>query len=185
MSVRIREAVVQDADAITAVHQASLDAAYRGRVDEELLEDMGPRERRRRWVLWLADPSVVTLLAEGDGELLGFATLRPTRDDDLDPRSVAEMPTLYVRPDAWRQGVGSRLCEATCRRAAEMGFGVLTLWVLDLNREARRFYESFGFREDGATKMDDGPTPAPFLARRYRLEPASLPGLTEEGRSAS
>mgnify|MGYP005850639061 CR=1 FL=1 len=186
MSVRIRDAVPRDAPVIAAVHQASRAAAYAGRVDEELLNDMDPGERRRRWVAWLADPAVATLVAEQGGEVVAFSTLRPSRDADADPGAVAELPTLYVRPDRWRRGLGSRLCRVACRRAASMGFQTLTLWVLDLNREARRFYESFGFHEDGATKMDDGPTLAPLLARRYRMELAEVDdGVRPRGPTAS
>jgi len=170
VSARIRDARPSDAYGIATVHQRSREAAYRGRVDEELLNDMDPEERCRRWVMWLADPSIVTLVAEDEGEVVGFSTVRASRDQDLDPREVAEMPTLYVHPERWRLGVGSRLCRAVCERARALEFRVLTLWVLDLNREARGFYEAFGFREDGATKLDDGPTPAPLLARRYRMD---------------
>jgi ribosomal protein S18 acetylase RimI-like enzyme len=165
----IRDAVPRDADAIAAVHQASRDAAYRGRIDEALLKKMGAGERRRRWVAWLTDPSVVTLVVEEDGEVVAFSTLRGSRDEDADGRGVAEMPTLYVRPDRMRRGLGSLLCRATCERATALGYRDLTLWVLELNEAARCFYDAFGFLDDGVTKLDDGPIPAPLTARRYRL----------------
>ncbi len=184
MTVRIRDAVPRDAAAIAAVHQASRDAAYRGRIDEALLEKMDAGERRRRWVAWLTDPEVVTLVAEDAGEVVAFSTLRPSLDEDADGRTVAEMPTLYVRPDRMRQGIGTRLCAATCRRAAELGYRDLTLWVLELNQRARSFYGSFGFQDDGVTKMDDGPIPAPLTARRYRV-PLEASTQGREGRSAS
>ncbi|HET7738600.1 MAG TPA: hypothetical protein VFK32_08510, partial [Tepidiformaceae bacterium] len=37
-------------------------------------------------------------------------------------------------------------------------FDVATLWVLDGNTRARRFYEKSGWRSDGATQtVDEGP----------------------------
>lgn len=174
MSLRIRDAHTGDAGAITRVHERSRAAAYRGLVDEETLHEMDVDERERRWTYWLGNPAVVTLVAEDDGGIVGFATLRATEDEDLDSSVFAEMPTLYVHPGRWRCGLGSRLCRTTCERAVAMGFRVLTLWVLELNRDARRFYESFGFREDGATKVDDGPTPTQLMARRYRLDLAEV-----------
>lgn len=184
MKPRIRDAVPRDARAIATVHQASRDVAYRGRIDEALLDEMDAAERRRRWVRWLTDPDVVTLVAEEAGQVVAFSTLRGSRDDDADGRTVAEMPTLYVRPDRMRRGLGRRLCRATCRRAAALGYRSLTLWVLELNEEARAFYRAFGFLDDGVTKLDDGPIPAPLTARRYRLALESF-GDVREGPAAS
>ena len=40
-------------------------------------------------------------------------------------------------------------------RAREKGFSELTLWVLDANQRARKFYEKFEFVLDGSEKEDD------------------------------
>jgi hypothetical protein len=51
---------------------------------------------------------------------------------------------------------------------ARTRFDRVTLWVLEANRRARSFYESFGFTPDGDMKDDD----QWFAVRevRYRLE---------------
>jgi hypothetical protein len=38
---------------------------------------------------------------------------------------------------------------------AEARFGQATLWVLDSNARARRFYEAGGWRADGAQKIEE------------------------------
>jgi len=46
-----------------------------------------------------------------------------------------------------------------------VGFSTATLWVLDTNLRARRFYEAAGWVPDGATKVDDRAT---FTLREVR-----------------
>jgi RimJ/RimL family protein N-acetyltransferase len=51
----------------------------------------------------------------------------------------------------------------------ELGYLQVTLWVLDGNARARRFYEAAGFHPDGAVEEDDR---SGFALRevRYRKE---------------
>lgn len=163
------------------VHFASRDAAYRDRVPGWPVDVLSRRERVEVWRAWLADPEVTTLVLEAEEGIAGICTMRPSGDPDGDPDEVVEVPTLYVRPDAWRRGYGLALCREACRRARAEGFRWLTLWVLDLNIEARRFYAALGFREDGAKKVDESHTEVPLQASRFRLSLVAE-GLEREGR---
>lgn len=168
LTVLLREASVEDAEAIEAVHFSSREAVYRGRVAQ--WPPAGPDRvgRVRRWQEWLSAPEIDCLVVERDDEIVGFCTIRPSADADVDATEVAEMPTLYVRPDAWRRGVGSLLCNEAIERTTAGGFHVLTLWVLEINTEARAFYEAFGFRPDGGRKVDEGSAEG-LMADRYRI----------------
>jgi len=53
--------------------------------------------------------------------------------------------------------------------ARRSGRTELTLWVVDVNVEAHRFYTRYGFAEDGATKLDAGSREMSVTARRYRI----------------
>lgn len=64
------------------------------------------------------------------------------------------MTSIYVRPDAWGSGAGRSLLVAACASLRSGGFGSATLWVLDSNERARRFYEAMGWRADGRGKVD-------------------------------
>jgi GNAT superfamily N-acetyltransferase len=166
--MQVRDATVSDAVQIEAVHQASREAAFAGRLPPDVISPLDRPARLARWRAWLADPSVATLAGLEHGMIRGFCTLKASTEHDLDPETVGEMPTLYVDPAAWRKGYGVDLCRALEARALEMGFQELVLWVLEVNSGARRFYDAVGFVHDGVTKMDDGPLPAPLLALRYR-----------------
>lgn len=168
MSLHIREATVWDAPDIEAVHYAAREAAYGDQVPREAFRALTAEERLARWREWLANPEITALVGEESGEIVGFATVRRGTDADLDPGVVAEMPTLYVHPEAWGRGYGLALCTATEIRAAQAGYSELVLWVLEINRRARSFYQRNGFVPDGARKKDDGPVPTSLIALRYR-----------------
>jgi GNAT superfamily N-acetyltransferase len=170
MSIEIRTGSLEDAAAVEAVHFASRDAVYRGRIPD--WPEYGPErpERVERWGGWLTDPDIVSLVGEVDRDIVGFVTVRASADEGEDPTLVAEMPTLYVRPDRWRRGYGAALCAAALDKARELGYAELTLWVVDLNVEAHGFYTKYGFVEDGATTVDKAASnEMSVTARRYRM----------------
>jgi RimJ/RimL family protein N-acetyltransferase len=161
--MRIREAQVGDAAAIAAVHVRSWQAAYRGLLPQDLLDGLDPERRRAGWeqVLGAADRRgaatllAETLLAERTGEVVAFADVRASRDADADPASVGELTSIYAVPEVWGGGVGRELLAVSVAHLAAAGYREATLWVLDTNDRARRFYAAAGWRPDGAVKRDE------------------------------
>ena len=166
-SLKLRDADLGDAGVIEAVHYASRKATYEGRT--ESWPPVGPDRAGRveRWRSWLSDPGIECIVGEVDDEILGFCTVRASMDEDEDSERVAEMPTLYLRPDSWGRGFGRILCSAAVDRARAGGFSELTLWVVELNEGARSFYQAVGFAFDGATQLDEA-TEEHLVALRYR-----------------
>jgi ribosomal protein S18 acetylase RimI-like enzyme len=72
---------------------------------------------------------------------------------------------LGVRASHRRRGVGRALMDAAVARMRELGYEQATLWVLDGNERARRFYEKHGWRADSSVKLDDRGT---FQLRELR-----------------
>jgi ribosomal protein S18 acetylase RimI-like enzyme len=168
--MEIRSASPEDAIAIEAVHFASRDAVYRGRIPDWPNLVSIRDERVARWADWLRRPEILTLVSEVGDEIVGFVTLRASADVGEDPTRVGEMPTLYVHPSHWRRGHGSALCNSALTKARDLGFEELTLWVVDLNVGARRFYTAYGFAEDGRTTVDEGASEQiTVTARRFRI----------------
>ena len=58
---------------------------------------------------------------------------------------------LYVVPEAWGSGVAAALHEEAVASMRELGCRA-TLWVVEGNTRARRFYEREGWTADGETK---------------------------------
>jgi GNAT superfamily N-acetyltransferase len=88
-------------------------------------------------------------------DVVGFSHICPTRDDDRDPATTGEITSIYLAPEAWGGGNGLALMTASIEQLTEAGYLTATLWALDTNARARRFYEIGGWRTDGATKRHD------------------------------
>ncbi len=68
---------------------------------------------------------------------------------------VAELYALYVHPAWWSTGTGRTLMDRVLARTARAGHSCITLWVLQDNARARRFYERAGFAADGTSNILD------------------------------
>lgn len=164
----LRDGTPDDAEDVEAVHYSSREAVYKDRTSDWPPPGLDRSGRVARWRRWLADPEIVSIVAVDERQIVGFCTIRTSADEDSDPKRVAEMPTLYVQPQSWGRGVGRALCDEAITRCIAMGFRTLTLWVLDLNTQARGFYEAFGFVPDGRSKVDEA-TSESLVAHRYRI----------------
>jgi GNAT superfamily N-acetyltransferase len=108
-----------------------------------------------------------TWVAEEHGRIVGFAIAGPSRDADASP-DTGEVGAIYLRRDGAGRGVGRALFAHTVAELWRDGFRQATLWVLDTNLRARRFYEAAGWAPDGAIKLEERPG---FVMRelRYRV----------------
>ena len=170
----IRAAVAQDAEAIAAVHIASWQGAYRGQFPDEVLDGLDVAQRAAGWRRYLEQDGQVTFVAEDRGRITGFVHLNAARDDDADA-ATGEVIAIYALPQAWGTGTGRELMAAAVASLRAQGFRAATVWVLDVNVRARRFYELAGWAPDGATK-DDVVAGVPVSELRYRRELELRPG---------
>jgi GNAT superfamily N-acetyltransferase len=155
---------------VAAVHVSSWQGTYRGVFPDEVLD--GPElaaSRLRGWRRLLGEPGPqdVNLVAEADGgRIVGLLHAGPALDEGVGP-TTAQITMIYAAPDAWGTGVGRGLMTAGLERLRTAGYVDVTLWVLDSNSRARRFYERAGFSADGATQ-DEEMAGATIREVRYR-----------------
>jgi GNAT superfamily N-acetyltransferase len=107
-----------------------------------------------RWQARLEDSAMTMLLAEEDGELLGFTACGESRDPDAGA-TAGEVQTFFVAPGHWRRGVGRALMDAAIEDLRERGYGEATVWSFAANDRANAFYEAQGFVRDGAERSQD------------------------------
>jgi GNAT superfamily N-acetyltransferase len=153
--MRIREAGPSDARPIAEIHVRAWRAAYRGQMPDEYLDALSVEDRleqhewtirnpRETWRLWVA---------EDGGRPVGFAVTGPSEDADADDRT-AEVYAIYLEPDSVGTGVGRELFGHAVEDLRGRGFRTATLWVLQTNERARRFYERAGWATDGTTASE-------------------------------
>ena len=167
----VRAAEAGDAAQLAAVHVRSWQAAYRGLLPQEYLDQLNPADRAERWRRTLHGsslPQAGVLVAADDDQLLGFAGFGPSRDQNEEAR-VGELQSIYLLPQAWGAGLGQRLMAAVLEQLAAAGYAQATLWVLESNVRARRFYAMGGWAADGAV-MQDVSRGFPVTEVRYRRQ---------------
>lgn len=149
--MRIRDTTAADARAIAEVYVRSWQAAYRGLMPDDLLDSLSVENPEQEWGSWLASPAPRQgcLVAEEDGKVVGFVRFGSSRDEDA-AEDAGEVYAIYVVPEAFGTGTGRELFAHANRILRERGFTAATLWVLEANERARRFYEAAGWRPDGA-----------------------------------
>lgn len=137
---------------IALVHVRTWQVAYAHAFPSERLRDISVEVRAERWQQLLAEQPVSeqTLVAELGGEIVGFASTGPAREDP----DRGELFAIYVLPDAWGSGAGRALMAGALAHLVESRFGDALLWVLEDNPRARRFYERAGWNTDGLTKVE-------------------------------
>jgi L-amino acid N-acyltransferase YncA len=145
----IRAARPADATSIAALHVASWRWAYRGLLADEVLAALSVDDRVAMWNELLVDDGVAILVAERDGTLAGFASGSASRDEGAET-GTGEVAAIYLAETEAGSGLGGELFERIQVELRARGFTRATLWVLETNVRARRFYEREGWRWDGA-----------------------------------
>lgn len=124
MTLELRGARPDDADALTALFQAARTKAM------PYLPQLHTREETRWWMEHVVLTSRDVTVALLKGEISGFAAMHGNHLDHL-----------YVSPELQHKGIGSRLIE---HLKATHGAS-LSLYVFQKNAVARSFYENHGF----------------------------------------
>ena len=179
MECHIGRARVSDARLIANVHVASWQAAYRGIIPDAILDALDVSEREARWIANIRETHRTVLLAKVDGLACGFCSFEAARDADLSAAD-GQITAIYVTQEHWGHGPGQALFEAALLALAQAGFSSASVWVLEENARARRFYEKYGFEPDGAAQRAFDQLPAREIRYRGNLEvalPESLPPI--------
>lgn len=169
----IRPATVDDASQIASIHVRGWQAIYRDQLPDELLDNLSTAGRAADWTEIIASGAEqVAVFQVADG-VAGFVSVGRSSDRDAGA-ATGELSAIYVEPASWRRGIGSRLIDWIKLLARANGWTTLTLWVMRGNQRARSFYESAGWKLDGAVKTTllDG---AEVNLVRYRCGRLGLP----------
>ena len=142
-AIVIRDAVIDDAEAIASVSADSWRTSYRGILPDEVLAaiDVETRAAKRRDILRRGGG--LHLVAHDDAGLVGFCDAGPHRDGVA---GRGEVYAIYLLERVKRRGIGRELFERARTWLLAQGMGTISVWVIEANEPARRFYEALGGR---------------------------------------
>ena len=102
-----------------------------------------------RFARILALEEIVAVLAEDDGEPVGFAllSLRPAIWFE---GPVSQLEELYVVPERRAQGIGTQVLGLSRSLVRDLGSPEMHIGVDEVDVDARRFYERHGLVNIGA-----------------------------------
>ena len=157
--IKVRTAMPKDAPRIAEIHVETWQHAYRGQVPDAFLDNLSSTlgERTKKWqeTLLKRQRGMRVFVAEMGKQIVGFCIVNPCRDEDMDKKAVGELGAIYIDARYMNRGVGSALLKESLGFLKKEGFNKATLWVLDSNEKARKWYESKGWKVEGKTKVDD------------------------------
>ena len=138
----------QEIEGKALVHFQAWKEAYTGLISQEYLD-----KRTLELSLSVAkrafEGGIAGFAAKQDGRVIGFADYGPCRDEDLS--SAGEVYAIYILKEYYGRGVGRALMTHALDAMKE--YKQIAVWVLENNRRAVRFYESFGYEPDGREKV--------------------------------
>ncbi|MFI4998620.1 MAG: GNAT family N-acetyltransferase [Reyranellales bacterium] len=132
-----------------ALSPLSIRVRLAGPRDCEALCDLldNPAHAREQVLAWLESPATTLLVAQSEVGILGVAVLL-TRIVPLPgaaTHKVVEVDNLVVRADQRGRRIGRRLLAAVVEWSRQRRATQVEAIVGDVNRDARRFYQNFGF----------------------------------------
>jgi GNAT superfamily N-acetyltransferase len=113
-----------------------------------LAKNFGPEQQADE----IADPSLVILIAEVEGNAVGFAALRMgARQEGITGARPIELKQIYSLKEWIGHGIGATLMQASLDEAQRRGHDSIWLGVWERNPRAIAFYQKWGFVEIGST----------------------------------
>ena len=165
--IEVRDAGIDDADAIATAHIDGWRAGYRGVVPDEYLDaEEFASSRRDRWRSWSWQqiPESRLFVVTLQGRVVGFGHAGPEQvvahgieSPESEPgdgdEARGEIYGFYLHPTAWGSGGAGALMSRCEEFLRDEGFTSATLWVLRDNPRARAFYEKAGWQATGKESL--------------------------------
>lgn len=142
--MEIRLARLDDAEAIRQIYNREVSTST-------VTFDLVPRslDQQRTW-LGARSGAHAVIVAEDEGEVVGFASLSPFRDRPAYNSTVED--SIYVRSDQRGRQVGHRLLEELLSLAAQHGFHTVIARIVGGHEASIGLHRRLGFSEIGTER---------------------------------
>jgi L-amino acid N-acyltransferase YncA len=152
--VAVRAGRPGDVPGIARIQIGTWRTAYRNFLPASVLDALDVAQAQQAWGGAVASPPSAAhhvLVATEGAELVGFAAVGPSDEEDAQPGD-AVVTALLVEPRWGRRGHGSRLLAAAVDHLRADGIARLIAWVPDGDRASTAFYASAGWERDGLVR---------------------------------
>ena len=151
MRVTLRRAVPADAAPLAAFATRAFADTYAAyNTAEDMRAYLATAYGVDRQARELTDPEMLTVLAESEGGMAGYAQLRrKTVPPCVTHENPVEIYRFYVDRSAHGTGVAARLMAESLAAARDLGGNHIWLGVWEKNARALAFYRKQGFRDVG------------------------------------
>ena len=142
--MRVRLATIDDAEATRAIYNLEV-------TESTVTFDLVPRssDEQREWLTARSGAHAV-LVAEDEGEVVGFASLSPFRDRPAYSTTVEN--SVYVRRDQRAKGVGKLLLSELITLATSHGFHAMIARIVGDHEASIALHRALGFEVVGTER---------------------------------
>jgi len=149
----VRGARPGDVPEIARIQVETWRTAYERFLPASVRDALSVEEAEAAWgaAVGAAEPGHHVLVATEGPDIVGFAAVGPSAEEDAEPGEAA-IAALLVEPRWGRRGHGSRLLAAAVDHLRADGVTRLVAWVPDADRASGAFYESANWERDGAVR---------------------------------
>ncbi len=167
----IRAATRADYTALAALQARSWADVYQGVLPEAYIAGEMTRDLTQFWAEMPLETGRFQLLAEADGQVVGFIAVYPKMDGPY-------IDNLHIDPEQKGRGIGRVLMQAAADHLIHSGQNSVYLTVVTTNTGAVSFYRAMGgeFSAPIADDMFGNPVEA------YRVSWRNLPALAQKAR---
>lgn len=150
MELQFTLAGIEDIEDMVKIQCESWKHAYSGIMSDDFIERKN-LSRRDKWSGILSAENTKHYIVRFKGCPIAMVSI------DF-PREAAEPDTyeifgLYILPEYTGKGFGREIMLWTENKIKMMGYKKISLWVLEPNVSAKKFYEKLGFKPDGTEKL--------------------------------
>ena len=130
------------------MHMQCWREAYSHLLSDGFFDQRTPEQAGERWAQALGKPveGSSVHVATADGQIVGFASSGPSRDEA--PVRDLQLWAIYLLAEHHGSGLGQRLLDAA------LGDRPASLWMAKDNPRALAFYRRNGFEPDGTEKIE-------------------------------
>lgn len=99
----------------------------------------------------IKDPNKLCLVAETDGEVVGYLTGEPNPPVDWRPITTYELESFFVKPEYRSQGAGAEMVKQFAQWAKGNGAVTVRVSAYSANKRGIEFYKKVGFVPESQT----------------------------------